>query len=135
MANALYGKYKQTFYGSSAPAVDWDSDNIKVVLVSATYTVAINSDQFLSDISAPARVATSGNLTGKSHTNGIVKAANVLLAAVTGSAVIAVVVYKDTGSAATSPLMAYLDTLTGIPFTPSGADETISFDATNGAWF
>lgn len=134
MANAQYGKYKQTWYGSAAPAVDWDSDNIKVVLVSASYTVAINSDQFLSDISAPARIATSGNLSGKSHTNGVVKAANPTLSAVTGSAVIAAVIYKDTGSAATSPLIAYLDTVVGIPFTPSGADETITFDATNGIW-
>lgn len=134
MANALYGKYKATFYGSSAPAADWDADNIKIVLVTSGYTLAINSDQFLSDIAGGNRVATSGNLTGKSHTNGVVKAANTTLTAVTGSAVVAAVIYKDTGSAATSPLIAYLDTLVGFPFTPSGADETISFDATNGIW-
>lgn len=134
MANALYGKFKETFYGSAAPAINWDSDNVKAVMVSAGYTVSLSTDQFLSDIPGGARIATSGNLSGKSHTLGVVKAANPTLTAVTGAQVIAIVIYKDTGVAGTSPLAIYLDVVTGVPFTPSGADETINFDATNGIW-
>ena len=31
-------------------------------------------------------------------------------------------IYKDTGSEATSPLIAYIDTATGLPITPNGGD-------------
>jgi hypothetical protein len=132
MANALYGKYKEGLYTNSAPAVDWDNHDIKICLVSSSYTVNLATHQYKSDLSGI--VATSGNLSGKSHTLGVIKASNPTIAAVTGSQVVAIVVWRDTGVAGTSPLIAYIDTMTGLPFTPSGADETISFDATNGIW-
>lgn len=131
MPNALYGKFKESLYGG-APSINWDTDNIRLVLVSATYALAIDSDQFLSDVPALARVATSGNLTGKSRTGGAVSAANIAVSAVTGDEVVAVVVIKDTGVAATSPLAAYLDEFEGFPFVPSGNDELIDFAAAGG---
>jgi hypothetical protein len=41
------------------------------------------------------------------------------------------IIYKDTGSAATSPLMGYIDF--GANQSPSGIDFTIQFDSTDGA--
>jgi hypothetical protein len=38
------------------------------------------------------------------------------------------VIYKDTGTAATSPLIAYIDTATGLPVTPNGGDITVTWD-------
>jgi hypothetical protein len=49
----------------------------------------------------------------------------------TGDAVYGAAIYKDTGVEATSQLIAYFDTITGVPFTPSGGDFTINWD--NGA--
>ena len=50
---------------------------------------------------------------------------------VSGPSIEAIVIYKDTGSEATSPLIAYIDTATGLPITPNGGDIIVTWD--NGA--
>lgn len=129
MANQLYAKGRQAFLEGS---IAWLTDNIKIVAVdSADYTLNAATDQFLSDIPMAGRVATSGNLSGKSSTDGVADASDVTLTAVTGDQFEYIVVYKDTGSAATSPLIAIYDTATGLALTPSGSDLIVSWD--NGA--
>lgn len=126
MANALYGKGRQKFLDAD---IDWSADNIKCVLVDAAdYTVSIDTHEFLSDVAGGARVATSGNLASKTSTLGVADAADVTFTAVTGDQSEALVIYKDTGSAATSALIAYIDTATGLPVTPNGADITVTWD-------
>lgn len=126
MANALYGKGRQKFLDGD---IDWSAHDIKCVLVDAAdYTVSIDSHEFLSDIAVGARVATSGNLASKTATLGVADAADVTFSAVTGDQSEALVIYRDTGSAATSPLIAYIDTATGLPVTPNGADITVTWD-------
>ena len=128
MANALYDLGRQAFLEGSIAAL---TDNIKAVLVniaSTHYAVNLATDQFLSAIASGDRVATSGNLASKTSTAGVFNAANVTFTAVTGAACGALVLYKDTGSAATSPLIAYIDTATGLPVTPNGGDITVSWD-------
>lgn len=126
MANALYPKAKEGFLGAD---IDWTANDIKVVLVdTGAYTYDAAHD-FLADIAAGARIATSGNLTGKTITNGVADADDVTVAAVTGASVEALVIYQDTGNAATSRLIVYLDTgVTGLPFTPNGGDAEIGWD-------
>ena len=131
MANALYDLGRQTFLEGG---IAWLTDNIKAVLVDTRgghYTVNLATDQFLSAIAAGDRIATSGNLASKTSSAGVADAADITMTAVTGAQVGAIVLYKDTGVAGTSPLIAYLDTVTGLPLTPSGADETVAWD--NGA--
>lgn len=126
MANALYDKGREKFLTG---AVSWSSDNIKTVLVDAAdYTVNLTTHEFLSDVASGGRVATSGNLASKTTTAGVADAADVVFSAVTGDQSEALVIYKDTGSAATSPLIAYIDTATGLPVTPNGADVTVTWD-------
>lgn len=130
MASGLYDLGRQAFLDAD---IDWTADNIKAVLVktSGGYTVNLATDQFLSAIASGDRVATSGNLSSKTSSNGIADAADITWPAVTGTQVGAIVLYKDTGNAATSPLIAYLDSaaITGLPLTPSGADITVIWDA------
>ena len=127
MANALYGKGRQKFLEGD---IHWDTDNIKCVLVDAAdYTVSINVDEFLSAIAVAGRVATSANLGSKTTTLGVADAADVTFTAVTGDQSEAVVIYLDTGDAATSPLIAYIDTATGLPVTPNGGDIQIQWDS------
>lgn len=126
MANALYDKARQAFLDAD---IDWTGDTIKGVLVdTGAYTPDLATHQYLSDIASGARIATSGALAGKSSTNGIADANDLTLASVTGVQSEAVVLYKDTGSAATSPLIAYIDTATGLPVTPNGGDIAIVWD-------
>lgn len=129
MANALFAKAKESFI-SANPVIDLDTDDIKIVGVDhGSDTPVPATDQFLSDIGAGARIFTSGNLASKTVTGGVFDAADPTISGVTGVTVESLVFYKDTGSAATSPLIAFFDTATGLPFTPNGGDLTIQFDS------
>lgn len=125
MANQVYGKGRQNF---AAKLIDWVGDNIKAVLVdTAAYALQIDVHEFLSDIPGGARIATSGNLAGKTNVLGVLDADDPTLAAVAGASVELVVIYQDTGAAGTSRLIAALDTLTGLPFAPSGGDVIVTW--------
>jgi len=127
MANALYDKGREGFLDGS---IDWDTDTIKCVLVdTADYTVDLAAHDNLDDIPAGARVATSDALTGKTVAAGVADADDVTFSAVTGDPSEALVIYKDTGTASTSRLIAYVDDATGLPVTPNGGDITIQWDS------
>lgn len=127
MANALYDKYKKLALDAD---LDLLVDNIKVVLVDgADYTPNLNTDDFLDDIAVGGRVATSSNLTTKTTTDGTFDADDVTFTGVSGDQSELLVIYKDTGTAATSPLIALIDTATGLPVTPNSGDITITWNA------
>ena len=127
MANALYGLGRQAILEGGIAIL---TDDIKCVLIDAAdYTVSIDTDQYLDDIAAGARVATSGNMTSKTSTLGVFDAGDITFTSVTGDQAEALVIYKDSGVEATSPLLAYIDTATGLPVTPNGGDITVTWDS------
>lgn len=129
MANALYAKGKEKFLSG---AIDLTSATIKVALVKNDYAQNLTTDEFYTSISASV-VGTPQTLASKTVTSGVFDAADVTFTAVTaGSTLEAVVIYKDTGSSATSPLIAYIDTITGFPLATNGGDITIQWD--NGSY-
>ena len=129
MANALYDKARERFLTGQ---FNWSTDSIKSVLVdTGAYTVSLTSHEFLSDISSSARVSTSGAFTGKTTTGGAADANDITFSSVSGPSIEAIVIYADTGTEATSPLIAYIDTATGLPITPNGGDIIVTWD--NGA--
>lgn len=133
MSNALYVKYREAALTGD---VDWLNDNIKVALVdTADYTVNLATDEFLDDIPGGAIVATSANLASKTATNGVADAADVTFTAVSGDVSEALVIYKDTGTASTSRLIAYIDTATGLAVTPNGSDITVIWPSDAGRIF
>ena len=126
MANALYDLGRQKFLEGAIAIL---TDNIKLVLVdTATYTVNLATDEFLSAIPAGERVATSVNMTAKTSTAGVFDAADITFSSVTGDISEALVLYKDTGVDTTSPLLAFIDTATGLAVTPNGGDITVTWD-------
>lgn len=129
MASALYDKARKAFADAD---IDLLVDNIKAVLVdTGIYTVDLVNHDFLDDVAAGARISTSGNLTGKTTTAGVFDADDVVFGTVSGATVEAIVLYKDTGVEATSALICYIDTGTGLPVTPNGGNITATWD--NGA--
>lgn len=127
MASAVYPKAKESFI-SQNPALDLDTDTIKAALIdTGTYTYSA-SHQYWSSASS-ALVGTAVTLGSKTVTNGVFDAADVTFTAVTGATVEAIIIYKDTGSAATSPLIAYIDSGTGLPVTPNGGDINVAWNA------
>lgn len=128
MANALYDTGRNAFLTGG---INWTSDTIAAVLVKVTsgYTVNLTTDQFLSAIVSGNRIATFSPLVGKSAAAGVADATDVTFPTVaSGPAAGAVVLYKNTGTDTTSPLIAYIDTATGLPVTPNGGDVTVAFD-------
>lgn len=125
--NALYDKGREGILDGS---ILYTTNNIKAVLVdTGAYTVNLATHANLSDIPSVARIATSGNLSGKTATAGVADADDVTLTAVSGASVEAIVLYKDTGTASSSRLIAYIDTSSGSPISviPNGGDITLQF--------
>lgn len=129
MANVLYPLGKAKLLGHATESINLINDNIKVVIVdTATYSYSA-AHEYLDSIPVGERVATSGNLGTKTTTSGVFDAADVTFTGVSGDQSEAVVIYKDTGTASTSPLIAYIDTATGLPVTPGGGDIIITWDS------
>lgn len=126
MANVFYDKCKEKLLTGG---ISWTADTIKLVLIDVTnYTVNAATHEFLSDIPLAGRVATSPALSGKTATLGVADADDTIVYTVSGAEVSAFVLFKDTGTAATSPLIAYFDTgITGFPYTPTGGNIAIEF--------
>jgi hypothetical protein len=132
MSNSLYDYGRGQFLQAG---INWTSDTIKCALINtSTYTVNTASHQFLTDVTAGAFVAPTAStqagttLTSKGATAGAASAANVTFSSVSGSTVGAILLYKDTGTGSTSPLIAYIDTATGLPITPNGGDIIVTWD-------
>ncbi len=125
MSNALYDLGREKFLTG---LIDWSTDDIKIALIDGDqYTADLAVDEFLDDIPGGAITATSGNLTSKTTTGGVADADDVTFPNVSGPQSEIVVVYKDSGSSATSPLIAYFNIGTGLPVTPSGGNITVTW--------
>lgn len=129
MANALYAKGKEKILSA---AINFLDDTIKVAAVKNTYPQNLLSDEFFTDISAYV-VGTPQTLGSKAVAGGVFDAADVTYTTVpAGSTLEGVVIYKDTGVAGTSALLAYIDTITGFPLATNNGDITVQWD--NGAF-
>lgn len=127
MANAIYPKYKEGIL-QSASNTNMSSGTVKVALVdTGTYTYSA-AHEFYSSVSGV--VGTPQTIGSKTFTDGVFDGADVSFTSVTGNSVEALVIYIDTGTAGTSPLIAYIDTsVTGLPVTPNGGDISITWNA------
>ena len=128
MADAFYQEFPNAILGAPThSAIDLNSDNIKVALRDeGTTAINLATQVDLADVSS-AHVATSGNVA--SATVGVVAYGvfdhdNVTFSAVSGASVESLDYYKDSGVAATSPLICNIDSATGLPVTPNGGDIT-----------
>lgn len=128
MANALYPKWKEQLLQFTANN-NISSGTVKVALVDTGVYTYSAADQFYSSVSS-AVVGTPQTIGSKTFTSGVFDGADVTFTAVSGNSVEALVLYIDTGTASTSPLVAYIDTsVTGLPVTPNGGDISITWNA------
>lgn len=127
ITHEAFWHYKQSRLTES-PSIDHATDTLKVALMANTYTPDLSADEFWSDISADEIASGSGYTTGgmalASKAVGIDASGFAYLAAdnqswpsFTHSGIRYAVLYKDTGTPATSPLMTLID---------FGADEALS---------
>lgn len=126
MANTLYDKARERF---ARGQFNWDTDTLKVILVDTNdYTPNFATHEFLSDVSGSAIVAPGVGLANKTSVGGACDANDVTFTAVSGDQSEALIIYKDTGDPATSPLILYVDSATGLPITPNGGDIIVVWD-------
>ena len=128
MANVLYPLWKEQLLQFTANN-NLSSGTVKVALIDTGVYTYSAAHQFYSSASAAA-VGTPQTIGSKTFTNGVFDGADVTFSAVTGNSIEALILYIDTGSAATSPLVAYIDTsVTGLPVTPNGGNIAITWNA------
>lgn len=128
MASQRYTKANERFMVGEIDLLD---DTIKAVLVDGSdYTPDFDTDEFIDDIPGGAVVGTAATLASKSVTGGVFDCAPITFTAPSGDPCEHLALYKDTGTPATSPLIALLDIPTATPngvsnhtFTPTGANK------------
>lgn len=127
MANALYVAYKNNALGTGTH-VDLDADDMRMVATDhADVTPVPATHDFLDDISA-GTVGTA-TLAGEAIAAGAFDSTDPVFTALTGDPFESLTLYKHTGTGSTSNLVAFYDTATGLPFTPSGGDVTVVVNA------
>lgn len=143
MANFLADAYRNSLIGKTsdyAARVDFDTDTIKCSFIDQGSDSVAVTDVFVSGITAAALIpvfASSVTLTSPTvgvSAVGATDAADTLFSALSGVSVEGILVYKNVTVAGDSPVLASWDTgITGMPFTPSGGDVTIQWNA-SGLW-
>jgi hypothetical protein len=123
MANTVYNKALEAFLTG---AINWTSANVSAALVTSAYTFS-QAHQYFSSVTG--QLGSSVVLTGKSATDGVADAGDVSFTGITGTAA-AVVLFVDTGNPATSSLIAFIDTATGLPAVASGQTVNVQWDNT-----
>lgn len=138
---AIVGQYSAT----AARRIDWAGDTIKGVLLAAAYTPDQDAHDFYNDLTN--ELATGGGytaggaaLSGKTVTYDSATNRTRLLSANTAWGPAAtfgpfqfLVLYKDTGTAATSPLILYVDF--GTTINVANGTFTAVWDATDGVFY
>ena len=123
MASGLYKKFKELLLGGD---IDLVTDTIKCILVdTADYTCDLAIHDYYNDVPAAARVGTAQTLANKTVTGGVFDADDVTFSSVTGDPTEAVIIFKDTGTESTSPLIAYIEG----SVTPNGGNITVQWDS------
>lgn len=127
MANALYTLTRAKFLQAT---VDM-TGTIKLSLIDhGTDTPNTSTDDFYDDIEAGLVGSASGAFANKTYTDGVFDADDVTVSTVSGATVESVNIWQDTaGASSADPLIAYIDTATGLPVTPNGGDITVAWDS------
>jgi hypothetical protein len=119
--NVLYPKFKEAILKG---LIDLSAVSVKWMLIDETVDGYDAANEFLGDITVGARGPSTGALATKTFTGGVFDADDaVWTAPAAGTTYEAILLYVDTGNAATSRLIQYInDAAPGLPITTNGAD-------------
>ena len=132
--NFVYGKARASF---GQAGINLLTADIRAMLVSAAYSPAPNTDQYVSSIPSGAVIIRDVALTGKSFSisGGFVGTIPTFDALIAAQPCVAVILYAYTGTDSTSKLLYYSSDGPGFPFLPTGFDYTVGYDQSSGGWF
>lgn len=128
MANQLYNSYKQLLLGAGLNLL---SLTIKAALVDTAVTAYSAAHDNFDDIAAGV-IGTPVTLAGKTIANGVFDSSTnpSFTGLVTAPSAEAIVVYYDSGNPATSTLICWIDTATGLPVAANATEVFVTWDAT-----
>lgn len=139
MANALFNSYRNQVLGVGT-FTDLDAVTLKAMFVDhGVDTPVTATDDFIDDILSGARVPAIASCPALGTKTlgvvgvGVFDAADTVFTALSGASVESLIVFEDSGTEATSDLLAFWDTATGLPLTPNGGDVTVQWNA-SGIW-
>lgn len=131
MANVVYNAFKKNIMNGG---IDLDTDTIKVAIVTSSYSPDQDAHEYFDDVTnevtsdnytaGGAELANKAVTQDNTDNEGVFDADDASWTGVTFTARGAVI-YKSTGTAATSPLIAYIDF--GEDLSPSAQDFTIQW--------
>lgn len=98
------------------------------VYTSGGYVVDLSNKEFLSDIPAGARIASSPALTGKSLADAVFRADPVTYLGVAGNPSTSLTLYIDSGTPTSSRLLAHIDGASGLPTSVNPGTVNIVWD-------
>lgn len=125
MASVLFDPGREGFLDGT---INFSTGDIRAMLVKTAYVFSA-AHKFLSDLTAGNDNGRSVALGTKTVTSGVAGAANTSLTATAAAASNAIVVFQHTGVDATARVIAYIDTATGLPFTPAaGGAVAVNWD-------
>lgn len=123
MANTSYPKGMEKLLSGSINA---STDTLKAALLPSGYAFSV-SHEFVSQLGSI--IGTAQPLLNKTITGGVLDADDLDFGALApGSTIGSVVIFKDTGNTSTSPVLFFLDTVTGLPMSSNGGAVTIPWD-------
>ena len=125
MSNQLYGLGRELFLEGGIDAL---TATMALSLFTTAYTPNLTTDQYYSTpYGAVTPTAGPVTLTSPTGSLGTFSAANTTFTSVSGSASAYLVLFKNTGTNSTSPLIGLIDTATGLPVTPNGGNITVAW--------
>ncbi len=134
MANSFFTPFLNNLL-SLGTTIDFDADNICLALVDNAGADGAPdvADDFWDDLDGSIIDSLSSNLGSKTIGTlavGVFDAADLAPAftTVSGATVESLILLKTTGSPATSPMICFWDTATGLPLTPNGGDVNVTFN-------
>jgi len=129
VANAIYPSFKALALGLGIGVGTKPTGTLKMALIDTNdYTYSAAHDYW--DDASAGVVGTPTAIGSPTTTSGTLDGADVTFSAVTGDPSEAVIVFLDTGTASTSPLVCYIDSgASGLPVTPNGGDITVTLNA------
>ena len=126
MPNRFYPAFKSALLAGDADMVD---GTVNAVLVDTSEYTFSEAHDALNDVPAEARLGTPQTLAGKAIDDGVFDASDITFAEVpSGGTAGAVVIYIAGQSEAQSRLVAYFDTMDGLPVAPNGGDIAVEWN-------
>ena len=121
MESSLYDYGRQQFLEGN---ISYLTDDIKAILVDNSYTPDLVNHRFYDEVMGVISSATS--LTNKGTLSGVASADPITFNAVFGN-IYYVLIYKDTGMAATSPLLCLFSDVPGFPINSAGDNISLNW--------